>query len=172
MAHGRGWFFEKLFRRLVVLIPMFAVSPVLVADLPMLIRIPLAALEAIELLILRDMEVEFYNDRSIIRQLTLKFVDFPVGPLPFCLRAELLHAFDQHPAIPGPVENRGLTVGRKLIPKPPHIVVLKFLRRRFDDRIDANETGIEPLGQPFDRSAFTGRVRALKNDDQRSFAFA
>ena len=58
-----GGFFEKLFRRLVVLIPMFAVSPVLVADLPMLIRIPLAALEAIELLILRDMEVEFYNDR-------------------------------------------------------------------------------------------------------------
>ena len=52
-------FLKKLLRGLVVLVPMFSVAPILVADLPMLVGVGLTALEAVELLVLRDMKVEF-----------------------------------------------------------------------------------------------------------------
>ena len=108
----------------VVLVPMVSVAPVFVADLPVLIGIGLAALESIELLVLCDVKIEFNDNRPVVGELALEFVDLAIGALPFCFRAKFFNALDQHAPVPRAVEDGDLTVGRQLVPKAPHVVML------------------------------------------------
>src|SRR5258708_25018449 len=92
----RGSLEKHVLRGLHVLFPMPPVAPVLVADLPVLVRIGLTRLESRELLVLRDEEEKLDDDRAVIEQMPLELVDLAIRALPLRRRAESLDALDEH----------------------------------------------------------------------------
>src|SRR5438309_2327076 len=82
--------------RLRVLLLLLPVAPVLIGQLPTLERIALAALEAAELLLLRDVQEELDQDHPLEHERALEADDLVVGALPLLLGGEALHSLDQH----------------------------------------------------------------------------
>src|SRR5688572_29811225 len=157
---------EHLVDRLLVLVPLLAVAPVVGADLPVLVGVLLALLEAPELLLFRDVEEDLDHRTAVVGELLFELVDLVVGAAPLVLRGELLDPLDEHPAVPGAVEHRDLARTRKLLPEPPEVMARLLVRARRRDRVDLEAAGVEFLREPADRAAFPRGVPALERDDR------
>src|SRR5204863_5919864 len=86
--------------------PLLPVAPVLVGELPRLERVVLAAVEALELLLLGDVHPELDEDRALGGLDALEVVDLVIRPLPLLAGREALDALDEHPAVPRAIEDR------------------------------------------------------------------
>ena len=124
---------DHLVHRARVVVPAFAVAPVLLGELPALERGPLTILEAAQLLVGRDVQPELHEHDAVIGELLLERVDLVVGALPLRWRRESLDALDQHAAVPAAVENRDHARARQMPPEAPEVVMgALFVGRRGD----------------------------------------
>src|SRR5262249_47890794 len=82
---------QHLFHGLPVKLPLVAVAPVFVGELPGFVADGPALLEALQLLLARDVDPELGQDRAKVAQLPLEGVDLPERALPFLLARETLH---------------------------------------------------------------------------------
>src|SRR3954451_7180704 len=73
---------DHLLHGLVIGAALVAVSPVLVGQFPALQRVVPAPLEALELLVGRDVDPELDQHHPLVRQAALEVVDLAVGPVP------------------------------------------------------------------------------------------
>ena len=165
-----GGLHEHILGSLVVLVPFAAVTPILVVDLPMLVWVGLALLEALQLLGLRNMEVEFDENGAVINERSLHLVDLGIGTLPLGVRGKSLDPLHQHASVPGAVKDGDFSIGGKAVPESPEVVMAILLRRGLLGRINAYKTGIKKLQRPLDGTALTGGIRALDHDDDRTLA--
>ena len=76
---------DHLIDRGLVLVPLLAVAPVLIGDLPLLLRICLALLEALELRLLVDLDPELDDDCAPVGELLLELIDLVICSLPVVL---------------------------------------------------------------------------------------
>ena len=158
---------EHVLHGLGVLIALLPVAPILVGQLPRLERIFLASLEAPQLLLVGDVHPELDEDGALHDQHRLELADLGVGPLPRVVVGVPLDAFDQHPAVPGAVEDGHATPAGQLRPEPPQPVVPQLVLRGRRERAHADVARIELPDEPLDRSALAGSVPALEDDAHR-----
>src|SRR5512145_2714230 len=97
---------HHLVHRLLVLVPLLPVAPVIVTELPALVRRLRALLEALQLLGFRDVQPELHEHDAVLDELILERVDFRVGAAPLGLGREPLDALDEHPPVPAAVVDR------------------------------------------------------------------
>ena len=99
---------ERVFEGLGVGVPERALGVVALADLPVAGRIVDALLEAPQLLLGIDVEVELEDVGAVVVQHLLEVVDVLVALRPDRLRHHLVHALHQHVLVVGAVEDRHL----------------------------------------------------------------
>src|ERR1700740_2612432 len=91
----------------------------------------LPLLEPPQLFVGIDMQPELEQDRSEMHQLLFHRVNLSIRPPPLHLSAESFNPFDQHTAVPRPIEDRNVPSLGQLRPEPPEIMVclLDIIRR-------------------------------------------
>ncbi|MNS58653.1 hypothetical protein D3C72_915800 [compost metagenome] len=99
--------------------PFVAVAPILGRDLEILEGRFFSLAEPFQLHVGGDCKPEFQHQRAARDELLFEVVDLGVRPAPFGGRDQLFDAFDQHPAIPGAVEDRDASVARDAAPEAP-----------------------------------------------------
>src|SRR5207244_3717440 len=82
-----------------------------------------ALLETLQLFFGGDGEPELDNDGAVAMQLVLEIVDLGIGAHPVGFGTIALDALDQHPAIPGAIENDNAAESRQVAPEAPQIGV-------------------------------------------------
>ena len=97
---------DHVVHRLLVRLPLLAIAPVLVGQLPALVRQTLALLEAPQLFVLGDVHPVLHQDDAMGHQLRFEVVDLGVGPLPLGVGGEAFDALHQDAAVPRAVEDR------------------------------------------------------------------
>ena len=155
---------EHVLDRLGVRGALLPVAPVLVGQLPGLERVALAALEAAQLLVGRDVQPELDDQHALGGQRALEAGDLVVGAAPLLLGREALHPLDQHPPVPGAVEHgHAAPAGQRRREAPEEVVALLVGRRR-RERGHAHVAVVELRGEALDRAALARRVPALEQD--------
>src|SRR6185503_18155425 len=81
------------------------------------------------------------------------------------LGAEALDPLDQHPPVPGSIEDRELAPPREVTPETPEVRLSALLLGGRGDRVDVILAGVERARHPADGAALSGRVRALEDRD-------
>jgi hypothetical protein len=142
-------------------------APVLVGELPGLQRISAAALEALELLGVGDVQEELDDDHAVVGEHALELVDLAVGALPLLLGREALHTLDEHAPVPRAVEHGHSAPARKRRDEAVQVVVALLVGRRRGELLDAHVAGIERRDQALDGAALAAGVPALEEDAQR-----
>src|SRR6202040_3225029 len=141
-----------------VLIPLFAIAPVFGGNLEALECRVLPRPEASQLLRLADLQPELDDYRVAGGELFLELVDLVVGTHPLVDRAITFHPLDQHPTVPGEIENHDPAERRDVTPEAPQIGLRAlFLGRRGDGHGDVL-LRIERTGDAPNRAAFAGSV--------------
>lgn len=162
---------EHLFRRLVVLCPLASIAPIFIRDFPMLVGVGFASFEPYKLFFFRDVEVDFDEDRAVVRQLFLEAVDLFEGPFPLLLFGKTFHPFHKNASVPRAVKDGDVPVGRESGPETPEVVVLILFLGGFADRVDAIEARVESFNRALDGSAFSCGVGPFKHRDQGALCF-
>jgi hypothetical protein len=114
---------DRIFERRHVFVPVGTLLDVVGRELPALVRVSQAALQAALLLVLGDMQIELEHRDARQRQRVLELVDRFVARLPDRFRDEILHPDDQHILIVGPVEDVDHPLRRGLLVIPPQEVM-------------------------------------------------
>ena len=97
----------------------------------------------------------------------LEVDDLVVRPPPLLLGREALDPFDQHPAVPGPVQHRHATPARQDRPEPPQEVVPLLVMGRSGELRDPHVPRVQLGHQPLDGTTLAGGVPALEDHAQR-----
>ena len=163
---GRG-IAEHVVDGSLVELPLFAVSPVLGGDFPLLFGRALSGAEALQLFLLTDMNPEFHQQSAALLQIGLKVVDFPVGAPPVRLAAEALNPLDEDATVPGAVKNRNVAALREPLVEAPEEVAFFLFRRRARNRERRVAAGVERRGETLNAAALSRGVPAFKADNQR-----
>ena len=130
----------------------------------MLERIAFAPLEAIQLLLLADVKVNFDDQAAVVHQESFKLVYLSIGTFPLGRRSESFYAFNKYTSIPGSIEDRHLTVKRQFTPKSPKVMMSRFFLGRLDDRVNAKGSRVEFLDQTPDCSSFARSVGSFDDN--------
>src|SRR5207237_3994883 len=93
--------------------------------------------------------------------------DLLVRARPLLLAGEPLDPFDEHPAVPGPVEHGHAAPTRQRGPEAPEEVVSLGVGRRRRELSHAYVPGVEAGHQPLDRPALARSVPTLEQDAER-----
>jgi hypothetical protein len=151
-----------------VFVPLRAIAPIFVGQLPRLVGPRLAILEAAQLLVLADVHPELEHDRAKVDQLRLEVLDLLVGALPF------LRLWQNLPRVP---PSRGHTnCGRRWRCCRGRAAAARSATdsasrrhpragRRWGGRRTAR---VEPLGQAVDSAALARGIPAFKDDHARA----
>ena len=158
---------QHLLDRLRVLRALTAVLPVVRSQLPGLQRVVAALLEALQLLLVGDVQEELDQHHPLGRQRPLQLDDLAVGALPLLRRREALHALDQHAPVPGAVEHGHAAPAGQLRPEAPQVVVALLVRGRRRELRHAHVARVERRHEPLDRPALAGGVPALEQHADR-----
>ena len=158
---------EHLVNSGLVLIPLLAVSPVLIGDLPLFFGSVLAVVEALELCVFVDLHPEFDDDGAPVGQFLLKFIHLVIGALPVILAAEAFNALHHDASVPGAVKDRDVAVLGKPVPEPPKEVPGLLVGFRAGDGMHFIAAGIQSAGDPLDIAALAGCVPALIGNNDR-----
>lgn len=154
---------------LVVFAPFATVSPIFVGDFPVLVGVGFASLEAVELLVLRNVEIDFDEDGSVVDELLFEAVDFLVGAPPFTFFCKAFDSFNEDASVPRAVEDGDVAVGGQASPESAQVVVLVLFLGGFSDGVNAIEAGIQAFDGSLDCAAFSGGVGAFEDGDERPF---
>src|SRR5207247_1499441 len=147
-------------------LPVASVSPPgFRVDLPPLSRCLHHPSQPLPLLLLRDVEPELHEHLAVVGQPALELVDLVVGGAPDALLHEPLDPLDQHPAVPGVVEDRHLTVLGQPHLVTPQPVIAPLQVRGGRALVGAEGARIEPLHQPADGGGLAGGVPARAQVD-------
>ena len=160
---------EHLVGGFLVEIPLFAVAPVFVCDLPLLLRRILAVCETGELGGIVDLYPEFDDDGTPFGQFFLKFIDLVIGALPVVFGAESLETFYHDTAVPGAVEDRDVAVLGKACPEAPEEMPGLFVRLGACNRKHLESSGIQSCSDTLDIAALAGSIPSLVGNDDRDF---
>ena len=147
-----------------ILVPLFAVAEILIAELPALARLVKARQEALHLHVGRQVQKYLHYAGAVVGQKPFEFVDLVIGALPFGIFRKPLHPLDQDPAVPGTVEHRDRAVRRQSVPEPLQIVSLLILRPRCPDGPHLEAARIHGRRQPLDCASLAGCVPAFEDD--------
>ena len=107
-----------------------------------------------------------------VDQLLLEVRDFAVPAHVLGLGGEAFDAFDEHAAVPAPIEDRDAAGTRQVPPEPPEIVMRPFLVGGRRDRDHLIVPRVEAAGDASNRAALAGGVPALEHDNRRDAALA
>src|SRR5438270_2310496 len=149
-----------------VLIPLFAIAPIFGGDLETLECRVLARPEASQLLRLADLQPELDDNRVAGGELFLELVDLVVGTHPLVDRAIAFHPLDQHPTVPGAIENHDSAERRYVTPEAPQIGLRALFLGWFGNGHGDILPRIERAGDAPNRTPFAGSVRTLEDEDQ------
>ena len=148
--------------------PLFAVSPVLGGDFPLLFGRALSGAEALQLFVLADVDPEFDHKGAARCEVGFKVIDFPVGALPIRLAAKALNPLNEDAPVPGPVKDGNVAALREPLVEAPEEVALFLFRRRARNRECRVAAGVERRGETLNAAALSRGVPALKADNQRN----
>jgi hypothetical protein len=153
---------EHVLERLEVEMPLRAVLPVVVGQLPALERVAFALLEALQLLVLGDVQPELDHDPALLAERALELGDGRIGALPLLAGGEPVDALHEHPPVPGAVEDGHAAQPRQRRPEAPQeVVALLDVRRRAVLR-HAHVPGVERLLQALLVAAPRQRQRGVE----------
>jgi hypothetical protein len=110
---------------------------------------------------------ELDQDRALGRQRRLEVDDLAVRPAPGLLGGEALDPLDEHPAVPGAVEDGHAAPAREHRPEAPEEVVPLLVVRRRRELRHPRVPRVELVDQPLDGAALAGGVPALEQHQQR-----
>src|SRR6266516_1120892 len=96
---------ERLLIGLLIIVPVFPLSPISSRDFPCVRLILLLGQEASFLLVVAHMQVELQNNHVMLNQQALKVVNGCVVATPGFLWHQVMYAHDQHVLIVGAIEN-------------------------------------------------------------------
>src|SRR3954451_21432444 len=147
--------------------PLAAVAPVLVRELVLLERVLLARLEALELLLVGEVQPQLHEYRAVPGEHLLEPVDLVVGAPPLLDGGEALDTLDQDPAVPGAVEDRHAAPAGQRGPEAPQPRVAQLVMGRRGVLLHAHVARVELGHEALDRAALAARVPALEYDAQR-----
>ena len=148
-------------------VPELAVVEVGGIELPALVRLVEARLQALALLVLRDVQHEFEDRRAVLDEHLLEGVDLAVARLDLLGRRELAHLDDEHLLVVRAVEDADRAAARRgLVHAPEEIVGALLLARRAEggDVHAERAGGVEDVA---DRAVLAAGVGALQHDEQR-----
>lgn len=154
---------------LVVFAPFTTVSPIFVGDFPVLVGVSFASFEAVELLVFRNVEVDFDEDGSVVDELLFKAVDFFVGASPFTFFCKAFDSLDEDASVPRAVKDGDVPVGGQTSPEPAQVVVLVLFLGGFSDGVNAIEAGVQAFDGSFDCAAFSCGVGPFEDGNERPF---
>ena len=112
-----------------VVVPELALVEVAELELPALLRIVVALLEALALLVAIDRQEELDDGRAALGQRPLEGVDLVVALRPDPSRSEAVDADDEHVLVVRAVEDPDLALARRPLVDAPQEVVGQLLRR-------------------------------------------
>src|SRR6266446_478597 len=121
---------ERLLIGLLILVPVFALSPISSSDFPCIRLILLLGQKASFLLIVAHMQIELQNNHVILSQQALKVVNGGIAATPNLLWQQVMHAHDQHVLIVGAIENANDTSTWSDPMHTPEEVMVQFPRCR------------------------------------------
>jgi len=164
---------EHVLGGLDVLLPLFAVAPILVVDFPAFVGVGGAGLEAAELFLLGDVEEDFDDADAGVVELAFEFEDFGVCAFPVGGRAESFDALDEHASVPRTVEDGDASVFGQAQPEAAQTVLEgswrqegKGLARRFTLRLA--KKGGERTGLVFNADLDPHLIAAVERIGERN----
>ncbi len=158
---------EHVLDRFLVVLALLPVAPVLLGELPGLVRVGLARLEPAQLLLGGEVHPELDQDHALGGQRGLQVHDLGVRPLPRVHGREALDPFHEHPAVPGAVEHGHAAPAGQDRPEAPQEVVPLLVVAGRRELGDPHVPGVELADQALDGPALAGGVPALEQHAQR-----
>src|SRR5947209_2498054 len=121
---------ESLLIGLLIIVPVFPLSPIGSREFPCICLILLLGQQASFLLVVAHMQVELQNNHVILSQQALKVVNGGVAATPGFWWYQVMHAHDQHFLVVGAVENANDTSAWSDTVHTPEEVMVHFPRCR------------------------------------------
>ena len=117
-------FADRHFIGVLVFVPQFALCDVAGIELPLLVRIIEALLQALALLFLRDVQEYLDDDGAGLGQHPLEVADLRVAPRALLLVDQFLHQRHDDIFVVAAIEDRNLALDRHLLMHAPQVIVL------------------------------------------------
>ncbi len=143
------------------------VLPVELRDPPPRLLLLGESLEALLLLLLRQVEPELEDERPLGGEHALEADDLVAGVVELGVVRLSVGPPDDRLRVPRAEEDPHLPLGRELPPEAPHVRALELLARRLPERPRLDVPGVHPLVEEVDRLALAGAVHATDDDDDR-----
>src|ERR1700722_11556973 len=119
---------------------VFPVDPLLIiglADLPLFARVVEALLEALQLLLFRNVQIELENVGLVRNQILLEFVDQFIAPRPDIFWDEIVNANDKNILVVRTVEYYDFAASRRGLVRAPQKIMRSLLGGRLFERRNA-----------------------------------
>ncbi len=158
--------FHSVLERLDVVRPQLALRVVGLADFPVPRRVIEPLLEALELLLGADVEIELENARAVLDEHFLEVVDQLVAVRPHRLRDQLVHAHHQYVLIVRSVEDHDLPFARRTHVGAPQEVVGGIELTRLLEAKDPRPLRIHGAEHVAHHAVLATGVERLQNDQQ------
>src|SRR5581483_6947490 len=123
-------------------------------------------LEALSLLVPREVEEELEDGRPLLDEHALPIVDLAVAALALALRDEVVDADDDHVLVVAPVEDRDLALRGDALVDAPEVVVVELDLGRLLEGRDVDPHGVHALEDVAYDAVFPGGVHALEDDEE------
>ena len=146
--------------------PELALVDVGFGELPVLVWVVDAGLEAAGLLLVRDVEVELEDEDVVVGEEALELVDVVEATVGLVAGDELVDARGEDVLVVGAVEDADHAAGRDLGVDAPEEVVAGFERGGDFELGDVATLRVDAGEDVADGAVFAGRVHALKDDEQ------
>ncbi len=154
-----------------VVIPVFTLGVIGLADLPAFGGIVEPLLESPQLLFFADVEKEFENDGAVGGMASLEVVDLRVALRPDGLRHQIVHAHNQYVFVVGAIEDGDFAPLGHLRFDAPQKIVSQFLLGWLFEVGDAAAVGIHGADDVLDHAVFAAGIKRLQADKQRTLSF-
>ena len=115
------------------------------------------------------MDPEFQDNSAPFGQLSFKFIDFVISPLPVFFSTETFQTLHHHPPVPGSVKYTDMTGTGKPCPETPQVMAVQLMRKRGCDRMYVKSPRIQRIGNPADVASFSGGIPSFIAQDHRDF---
>ena len=145
---------------------LLAVAPVFLGNLEPLVLNLGTLLEALELLLVANLQPELDDNAASVPDVVFEVVDFSVGTQPVRLAAESLDPLDEYATKPGAVENDHSPEPRHVTPESPEVRLCTLLFGGRSDRDDLVLPRIHGRHYPANGAALAGCIRTFESKNQ------
>jgi hypothetical protein len=154
-----------------VVVPEGPFLVVRIADLPLPRRVVEPLLEALELLVFRDVEEELHDRRVVLDQELLEVVDQCISSRPHVLGHEVVNANDEDILVVGAIEDGDLAERRRMRMDAPEKIMRAFLVRGLLEADDRAAQRVHAFDHLAAHAVLAGRVHALQHDQKGVLLF-